>query len=512
MEKKRMMTALLAVTMCLGGVTFTGCKSEEKEKESKDESVTLRWVMMGPGKQKDTELVQAEFNKKLQEYMPGTKLEMEVINGSDYAQKWELMMASNEDIDIAWSGYSIDFGMQVQQGSYMKLDDLIDKYGQDMKNELPSWLFDLGKYGDNTYCVPNYQMMATYPRGVRMKKEYVQKYVDKQTVMDKYKAWSAGTEKEGRDFYAYWEQCFEQMRKDGVLGKGIGIGTFGQFDKKPTYDATTVKGFSIDTDTMTVFADVKGESRKLWYEVAADWYKKGYIPADALSIDNLPIDEYENGYCCWQQQYFDRAAETESKQKGVEIDIIPVGDKYIIKNSIPATSTVIPRTCKNPEKAMQLINLLNSKKGRDLYNLLVWGIEGKHYTKISENRIQTPYERESASSDDDYGLTNWATGNICNSYEPQVRMEGYSDYLLNIDNHADVSPTLGFKPDTSSIAMNIAQVQAVTSEYDKALRYGASADYKKTYDEYISKLDLAGAEVIREELQKQLDEWLKENK
>lgn len=37
---------------------------------------------------------------------------------------------------------------------------------------------------------------------------------------------------------------------------------------------------------------------------------------------------------------------------------------------------------------MQLIGLMNTEKGKDLYNLLVFGIEGEHYTKVNDKEIQ----------------------------------------------------------------------------------------------------------------------------
>ena len=34
-----------------------------------------------------------------------------------------------------------------------------------------------------------------------------------------------------------------------------------------------------------------------------------------------------------------------------------------------------------------LLNLLNTDK--EIYNTLVWGVEGKHYKKVADNRIET---------------------------------------------------------------------------------------------------------------------------
>ena len=59
---------------------------------------------------------------------------------------------------------------------------------------------------------------------------------------------------------------------------------------------------------------------------------------------------------------------------------------------------------------MQLINLLHSSKGQDLFRLLVYGIEGEHYTVNEDGTVTfaNPNGRESADST--YGQSDWAVG------------------------------------------------------------------------------------------------------
>lgn len=499
---KKKISMAMALILAIGGIS--GCKKEDQN--SKD--VTLKWIMLG-SKQKDADMVLTEFNKKLADYLPGTKVDIEFVDGADYQEKWNLMMASNEAVDIGWSGYAVDFMSQIQQGSYIALNDLIDQYGQDMKQDLPDWLFDLGKVDGQIYCIPNYQMMASWPKGVKVLKEYSDKYLDRgalEAAKEEAKTNISGIKKE----YEIWEKVFEGIKSEGKIGNGIDVSSFGLFGSD-FYDTTTVKGFSIDLNTLKVVNDEEREIAKIWYETAADWYKKGYIRSDILSVDGLGNEPYKNGYISWQHNWCDKTAELESKELGVELDAVKMGYDPMIKNTIPVTSTVIARTSKNPERAMQLINLLNSEKGKDLYNLLVWGIEGTHYTKKDGNRIETPYNTSQASSDEDYGLMNWAVASIKYSYEPQATLEGWAEYVYNIDINAKTSPVLGFRPKTSSIATEIAQVSAVIGEYSKTLKYGAAEDEKALYDEYIQKMKTAGSDKIKEELQRQLDEWLKTN-
>ena len=77
-----------------------------------------------------------------------------------------------------------------------------------------------------------------------------------------------------------------------------------------------------------------------------------------------------------------------------------------------------------------------------------------------------------------------------------------------MDNNAQISSIIGFKPDTSSIGVEIAQVTAVAKEYVTALDYGVSPNHEEVYREFMSKLEMAGSKKIITELQAQLDKWL----
>ena len=89
-----------------GQGNFTGSKDNDKEKA---EPVKLKWVFMSPGEQKDSQEVWDKFNEELQKYLPGTTVEFEGITSADYAEKWKLISASQENVDIVWNGWMINY-------------------------------------------------------------------------------------------------------------------------------------------------------------------------------------------------------------------------------------------------------------------------------------------------------------------------------------------------------------------------------------------------------------------
>lgn len=511
MKFKRTTCFVLSAAALLTSTALTGCQ-KQKAKDDENESVNLKWVMIGPGKQKDANIVWDEFNKKLAEKIPNTQIDFEVIDGSAFAEKWQLMSAASEQIDLAWSGYAISSIVdEIEKGAYQPLNDLIDEFAPKLKEELPEWLLELASFNGEVYGIPNYQMMATSPYSLHTRREDADNYMDIDAIKAKFDEWDTN-KSAGKEFYGLIENYLKNMKDNGKLQNGVGVGSFNGVEDTQTYDSTTVPGFQIDTKTMTVFYDETSEYKKLWYDTAADWYKKGYIRNDVLSENMDGVDEAEKGYILWGHAYYNKTSEKiESQSKGFPTRVFGLGEKYYIKNTIPATMTAIGRTSVNPGRAMKVIELINTKDGKELYNLLSFGIEGKHYKKTGENRIE-PFDYTSqGTSDSTYGLWKWVIGNISYAYELPGDEDGMAEYIQSIDNNAEILPCVGFKPDISSLSVELAQIQSVKQEY-KSLNYGAVPNYETVYNEYVDKLNNAGVEKVREELQKQLDKWLSENK
>lgn len=507
MKFKKTICAVLALLTLVTSVALSGC--QKKTVDDGDETVKLKWVMIGPGKQKDADTVWAEFNKKLAEVLPNTEIVVEVIDGNAYGEKWQLMSAASEQIDIAWSGFAIPSIVdEVEKGAYLPLNDLIDEYAPSIKEELPSWLLDLAKFEGEIYGIPNYQMMATSPYGIHTRREDADEFMNIDAIQAKFNEWSENFAA-GKEFYGLFEDYLKGMKNSGRLNNGVGVGSFKGVESKQTYDSTTVPGFLIDTDTMTVFYDEMSDYKKLWFDTAADWYKKGYIRNDVLSENMDGLDEAEKGYILWGHGYFNKTSENiESQTKGFPTRVFGLGEKYYIKNTIPATMTALGRTSVNPGRAMKVLELMHTKKGKELYNLLSFGLENTHYKKVSDNRIEPVDYTSQGTADSAYGLWKWVVGNTSNAFELPGDEDGMAEYIRSLDENAEILPCVGFKPDISEFSVELAQIQSVKEEY-KTLYLGAVSNHEQMYSEYIEKLKSAGVEKVRDNLQKQLDEWLK---
>ncbi|KRE34210.1 ABC transporter substrate-binding protein [Paenibacillus sp. Soil724D2] len=481
--------------------------------------VTLKVVTFGAGKQADSQEVWDEFNKRLATLLPNTKVEFEPITGSEFANKWKLMAAAAEPIDIAWTGYALDYPGEVNKGSYMELDALVDKFAPDIKKEIPAWVLDRARVNGKLYAIPNYQQAVDNRPTMRVPKEFIDKgYIDPKLAQETF--YKNGPV--SKESFAVIEGYLEKLKQNNQLRKGFSPANLpGMQHHNMLSTPFKLVGDLKDPKSLKVVNVYETEQEQLFIKTMADWYAKGYIRKDILSMQNQRQDEGKpDGNIAWFHTMvgsIEDQSKIDSTRYGFPVQVIPMEEKYVISNLSDATNLAIPRTSKNPERAMQLLNLLDSKKGKDLYNLLVWGIEGKHFKKISENKIETIGYSGQGTSDAKYGQWNWASGNTANSFETQANPENFTKIWQDTNAGATISPLLGYKPNLDSIKTELAQIQAVVKEYagsgaTQIIETGAVTDTDAKYKEFIEKMKKAGSEKIAAELQKQVDEFLKTKK
>jgi putative aldouronate transport system substrate-binding protein len=470
-KSSRSMLALLALVTA-GMTVLSGCSSKQEASSSTAspaateaaKPVKLRWVFPGAGKQKDSEEVWAEFNKRLQVVLPNTTIQFEEYPIAEFAEKWKLLAASGEAVDLAWMGYVQDVAAEVNKGSYLPLDDLLKKTPA-ISKELPSWLMDLAKFNGKQYGIPNFQLATDLKLGLRVPMEFVDaKYIDVKQAQDTFTKYGSNS----KEAYAVIDQYLAKLKDNNQLRKGVSTFSLGWApgdNHGPLGSPFKLDGDFKNAKSLKVVNLYDTPAMKLSYDVAADWFKKGYIRKDILSLQNPRVDEgKQDGYVTWVHNIVGDQSKAESARYGFPIEVIPMEQEYLTSRPIYATMTGISRTSKNPERAMQVLELMNTAKGKDLYNLLVWGMDGKHYKKTTDNRIETIGYSGQGTADAPYGLFKWVMGNTINSFETQADPEGYTKLWQDISSKSIISPVLGFKPNAEPVKTEIAQVQAVVKE------------------------------------------------
>ncbi len=503
---KKVVTMLLSAAMLVG--IAGGCGSEKKKRDG--EGVTLRWVMPGPGKQSDSDAVWAEFNKRLKTYdgLENVSVDFEVIPASDYSQKFLLMQTGSDDLDIVQT-YTLDFAKEARNESFAPMNELIEKNAPDLKKELPEFVLDYGIVDGEIYQIPNYQMIPGLFT-LRVNKELADKYMDINELRETMKEY--GSSQKSLDII---EAFLAKAKENGELGKGFGPG-YASILVSGNYDSI-INGFGYNKtdDTNKIVGIHREEEMKKFYDRMHDFFQKGYIRKDILSATDV---NKEDGKKDGQIVYFHNGyngEETDITSNGDEVYVIYANPNPYVGTINAAGGLAIADKSENKETAIKVIELMNTQKGKELYNLLVWGIEGKNYNKIGGDRIETVGYEGQGTANAPYGLWKWVVGNTKNAYLTQKDLDNYKTFVfdeLNEGENTRYSNIIGFKPDVSKIEVKTSQLSACIKEYHNPLCYGALDNYENVYNEFMEKLNACGADEIITELQKQVDEFKKEKK
>ncbi len=486
-----------AVALSLSVLVITGLFSGCSDKKASDEkTVELKYVMMGPGLQEDSEMVWEAFNKKLAEKVPGVKLSFEIIPAAEYSQTFLLMNSAREKMDIA-GNYGTEFYTEVKNGTFLPLDDLLNEYGKETLKTLPEWFMDYQKVDGVTYGIPSYQMCAVL-RGVVFFKDQAEKHLD----IEAFKKALYSSSHDTKEVYDILEKYMDDLTEDGYKFNGSvkTLNARGWEMLKWPY------GIEYGDKEGKVENYMLSENSRMHYEVSARWAKKGYIKEDALT-NTVDYKGLKDGVPFWDVGYTPFIQNQLSEQYGEELLVVPYYEKDYIGYSNSAGGTSLMKNCADPKKAMQVLNLLQTDK--DLYNLLVFGIEDVHYEKTGEDSIKTAYNLQ-GSSKDAYGIYKWIIGNTELAYNVPSEPEEYKKWVFEESNMSDFrSPLIGFYPDTTKSTDYLTQTNYVNEKYFEPLLAGVHSDWEATYKEFEKELNAVGNNEIIADFQKQVDEFLK---
>ena len=477
MNFKKILSTLLSAVLITG--VFCGC-SQKVEKT--DDIPVIRWLVAWD-EPKDLQMVTDEINKYLVDKI-GAKLQLEFIDSGAYAEKMNMYMASSEPFDIAFAGYIVDYKKSADKGGILCLDDYLDKFPA-LKEAIPEYAWETVKYNNKIYAIPNVQILPT-AKAVVVKRMWTDKY-----------NFDYSNVKTVDDMEPFMEIIKQNEPDRYPFYQGLGINCFDYVDD---YDPVAKHFYGKEDENgnykISLMYETEEYKKAVWK--LRDWYEKGYIRKDVASVVDTSTDSKAGKYIVSQATY-KPGMEAEYLSQGTDMVCIPVTAPIINNNT---ATTIIGKNSKHPEKALELLQLVNTDKY--LFNLLTLGIEGVHYEKIGENKMRFL----GTFGENGYHLNiAWMFGNVFNSYIKEEAPEDVWEQTDKFNRSARINRLMGFTLDDKNIRTELAQMESIASEYS-ALKNGA-IDPEDYYDEFITRMHNAGSEKVCAEIQKQVDEYLK---
>lgn len=439
--------------------------------------------------QKDEAAVEEAMNKVLTEKI-NAKIDLMPIDWGAWDDKINMMIASREEVDIIFTAQWNGHAMNVGKKAFLELNELIDQYGQGIKDSLDPAFLEGAKINGKNYGVPTNKELAA-AGGIVYRKDVADELgIDMskvKTIADLDAVYAVVKEKRADLVPLYISST------DNTFNAHF----FGNYDFLG--DSTIPGAILKDGDSTTVAAIEDTDRFKETTKITREFFLKGYINSDAATSQVSAPDAWKAGIVFSSVESL-KPGKDEEVASGAglsgKLGQIQMTEKTVATSETAGSMLGISTTSKDPARAMMFINLLHTDK--ELNNLINFGIEGTHYTRNGEimtSTDQTVNYNPGAA---------WMFGSQFLNYLWDTEDPDKWAKFKEFNEGAKVSPGLGFVFDSEPVKSEVGALANVIKQYQVAIDRGA-VDIDKILPEYRKKLTDAGLDKVLAEKQKQFD-------
>ncbi|MFD7159830.1 ABC transporter substrate-binding protein [Kribbella sp. NPDC059898] len=480
--------ALAGGAVAFSGPLLSGCSSGN----AKSSSGGIGFQFMGNTNQSDSGVVQDAMNAYLKS--KGKDFTIVLTPVQNYSQAMTLAMTADSESDVFFTApWANDYYRNVGSGNLMALDDLLPKYAPKLWKSMPASVWDAARVNGKIYGVINQQRFPKLWGFVVQQKLAEQHHLDVDAVTSfaELEPFLAAVKQSGNgitpwatDLSSDCTVFHPELYGWDPVASAYGIAV--------RYDDAGLTAFNMyDTpEFRTACALIRG------------WQQKGYAVASPPSQGDMNarmnagrIAVNSGQVAPTNPQYWQFPTLGKS--------LVP---KPILNtDGVCATLNGIRHNASRPEQAIEFLELLNSDK--DFYNLMCFGVEGKHYvfTDKALGVVGLPAGQTAATSKWNPNM-DWAFGNQFNAYYRDLADAKAKRWQVEarVNAQAVVSKAIGFSLDTTKVKTQVATVSAAMGEYLKPLMNGL-VDPGNGISTLLSRTEQAGLPAILKEVQAQLD-------
>ena len=491
--------ALLLATMMLVSV-FAGCsnstpaateapttteapaQTEAPATEAPQEIVNLKWVTVGSGMPANYDAWKENLNAYLAEKI-GVNLDIEVIGWGDWDTRRNMIVSTNEPYDIMFTNNGT-FYNDVSIGAFADIGGIVDSAAPELVNFIPESYWDACKIDGKLYGVPTYKDSSST--------QYF--------VYDLAKVEATGLDYESAHTMEEVTPILKAMYEADkqavfILNKGglDAIYARAYDDISSGFPAIGVSYTGGEAKVVSVFEqeDVMNDLKTL-----REWYQAGYVNSDAATLAEAPTYR-----ACFVAQGWPAAAKTTwGPNMGVGDQCVAIqwGNTVLSNATVQGSMNCISASCKNPEKALQLLELVNTdSKVRDA---LYYGLEGDNFEYTADGRVH--------KLNTDWTMAGYTQGTFFQVTQTDDVDFNQWDEVKALNEQAIASPILGFSFNTEPVADQLAACIAIYAEYRPMLMTG-TGDPEQTVATMLDAMRTQGLDEIITEVQSQIDAWAK---
>lgn len=456
-------------------------------------------IMIAGDRPKQQDEVIANLNKITEDEI-NMDLKINYIPWGDYENTVKLKATAGEEFDIFLSFFSSMSG-NISRKQCIPLNELLDKYGADLKKQIPQALWDTLTVDKKIYGVPAVYAMTEMGRGFLVRKDLRMKYglpeITDQASYNKFLDTIAKNEKGiipclGEGIYLHVDKA------------SIGHSIYRLGDAKLQYMYVDV-----DNTPFKVENYFKTDIFKKEWAQNIEAMNKGWLEKDILN-DNDRDGKFIAGKAAAMggdlYNINDRQNVLAKNVPGAEIELAIINKEGTWLNVSPVNNFgMISSTSKNPERAMMFMNWL--RKDQKNYDAYMLGIEGKTYNLKGKQAEVLP----GTNPADRFAPTPWFTMHFPYLRTWTTDSKAYVDALAFWNQlQPKANPIMTFSYSSEAVKAEAAAVQKVVEEQGRPISCGLVSS-QEAYEKFLADLDKAGLPAVLKDTQKQLDAFMAKN-
>ena len=497
---KKILAVLLAVLMVAS--LFAGCANEKPAETTgapettapaestapaettaaPEEIVNLKWVAVGKGTPANYDAWKAHINEYLGEKI-GVNIDMEIINWGDWETRRNMIVSTNEPYDIMFTNAATYFN-DVSIGAFQQLDELVQTAAPGLVDLIPADYWNACRINGGLYAVPTYKDSSHSQYFIYDKalvEEAYPGYADVHTLQDASAVVEAVYNKTSAPVLV--------IPKEG-LNSVVGI----------KYDALSsgldAIGVSYDGDPAAPKVVVTFEQEDLLNDLTTlhGWYENGWVNSDAAILNEAP--KYRPFFA--GQGWPAAAKTTWGPNMGVEAVAIQWNETVLSNATVQGSMNCISAACEHPEKALQLLELVNTDP--IVRDALFYGLEGDNFDYVEVNG-----EKKVHKNNSEWSMAGYTQGTFF-TVTPSDELEfNQWDEVKALNEQAKPSPVLGFCFNTDPVADELAACIAIYNEYKASILTGTDISQ---IESMLQAMRDSGLDKVLTEAQTQIDEWV----
>lgn len=467
-------------------------KTEETRAEDGTlEHANIRLCLIGTAPA-DMDMVLEQLNKMTERDL-ACSVSVDWINWGEFSTRYPIVLSSGPDIDLIYAANWLDFYANAKRGAFAPLDELLEQYAPESLKELNDTARKQATVNGTLYALPanytNYNVLGVIARG---------------DLMDKYQLGDI------RTFDDYLNFCDVMAAQENIDPTGM---CANNTDMSTMYamslgyypvTGTTVSPYwtRLDDPDYPVYFQSECPGMEDYLSRAEEWYKKGYWSADVLSSKDETL--LNSGLAASRIHNYDAYMGAYGVNEGRDLRYYNLAQP-VVRQSYIQDAMAVPASSRNKERAVMLLEKFRTDE--EYYMLITYGIEGYHY-KITQDGDIRKIEFLNRNYGNEPGTWGFREERFkCyDSVLPEIALEHRKDY----EEQAVDTDIVNFNADLTEIATEYEQVRQVMSVYYNPLKLGYT-DYEEGKKQLDEQLLAAGNEKVKEELSRQLREFMKQN-